>query len=78
MTETFTVIVGTLNDGWKIATFDWKTMLYQELPVKWKRNRSMCSCGLLKNKNGQKVIAAAGENLDDIYVFVDPSYHCPP
>ena len=36
-------------------------MAYQVQPASFKGNRALCSCGLLKNKNGQRLVAVGGE-----------------
>ena len=57
-TETLTVIMGAAKNGKIIATYDWTRMLYQE--VVYTKDRYMCSCGLLKQPNGQILVAIAG------------------
>jgi hypothetical protein len=60
-TDTLTVIVCAESDSRKIVTFDWTTMAYQVQPARFKRDRALCSCGLLKNKKGQHLVAVGGE-----------------
>jgi hypothetical protein len=56
-----TVIVGLESDSRKIVTFDWTTMAYQVQTARFERDRNLCSCGLLKNKKGQRLVAVGGE-----------------
>jgi len=55
-----TVILSLPKNGKIIATYDWTTMTYQELPGRFTYNRAHCSCGLLRKSNGQPLVAAAG------------------
>ncbi len=70
-TDTLTVIVGADSDGRKIVTFDWTTMLYQVQPAKFSGDRILSSCGLLRNKYNQFLVAVAGErqNAKSLYRF---------
>jgi hypothetical protein len=56
------VIVGAASNGKMIATIDWTTMEYQVQPVSFNNDRFFGSCALLKNKNGDILVAAAGRN----------------
>ena len=58
---TITAIVSGANNPNKITTFDWTTMLYHAQPITLNGNRQFCSCGLLRNKESQLLVAAAGE-----------------
>ncbi len=55
-----TVILSISKNGKIIATYDWTTMTYQELPGRFTYDRSFCSCALLRKPNGQPLVAAAG------------------
>ncbi len=55
------MIVSAESDGRKIETFDWTTMAYQIQPARFQKNRALCSCGLLKNKNGYRMVVVGGE-----------------
>ena len=59
--ETMTAIVVGSNNGYSITTFDWTTMQYHLQPVQYIGNRFRCGCGLLRNQNGQLLVATAGE-----------------
>ena len=64
VTDTLTVILSAKKSGKIIATYDWTTMTYQELPVRFTKDRYQCSCGLLRKSNGQLFVAAAGGKQD--------------
>ena len=63
VTDTLTAILGAKKNGKKIATYDWTTMTYQELPMRFTNDRYQCSCGLLRKPNGQPLAAVAGKNV---------------
>jgi hypothetical protein len=55
--------MGTYSNGRMIATIDWTTMKYQVLPVGFSNDRHVCSCSVLRNKNGKILVAAAGKKF---------------
>ena len=61
-----TAILSALKGGKIIATFDWTTKTYQEMPTRFTKDRYYCSCGLLRKPNGQPLVAAAGKNINYI------------
>jgi hypothetical protein len=58
--DTLTAIMSGLKSRKVIATFDWTTMTYKQWPVGFTYDRYLCSCGLLKTKSGQLLVAVAG------------------
>jgi len=60
--------VGAASNGKMIATIDWTTMEYQVQPVSFNNDRYLGSCALLKNKNGDILVAAAGRNNNILLV----------
>ncbi len=60
LTDTLTVIANAKKNGRIIATFDWTTMAYQEMPIRFSKDRYLSSCGLLRKSNGQLLVAVAG------------------
>ncbi len=64
-----TVIVGAKKDGKIIATYDWTTMTYKELAVGFTKNRYSCSCGLLKQPNGQALVVVAGKKTFCMFLY---------
>jgi len=55
-----TVIANAKKNGRIIATFEWTTMTYQEMPIRFSKDRYLSSCGLLRKSNGQFLVAVAG------------------
>ena len=61
--------MGAQSDGKKIVTFDWETMVYQVQPARFIQDRSYCTCALLKNKKGQKLVAVSGNWCQAFLIF---------
>jgi hypothetical protein len=55
-----TVILGGFNNRRRIVTFDWITMEYTEHNSTLIKERVRSSCSVVKNREGQKVVAIAG------------------
>jgi hypothetical protein len=60
LNDSMTVIIGGVNNRRSIVTFDWITMEYTEHNSTLIKERVRSSCSVVKNREGQKVVAIAG------------------
>ena len=55
-----TAILGGFNNRRRIVTFDWNSMEYTEHVSTLIKDRVRSSCSVVKNREGQRVVAIAG------------------